>query len=386
MPAWIKLKGDDLFDGYRFHGPDRVLILDENGVVSAIVAADTAGDGIRSFSGILSPGMVNTHCHLELSHMRGMIAEGTGLPAFLTQVMEGRGSTAVSPAEAMAVAEADMWESGIVAVGDISNTAVTVGLKQQGRMYYHTFVESMGFIPSVAEKRLAQSREVYDQFAAINGAMHSSSLVPHAPYSVSAPLFDLIGRLPDNTPVSIHNQESAAENELYRSKTGAFLDFYRHFGMDISGFAARGQNSLPVYLPALANSPLILVHNTYTVAADIHFARERQAATYWCLCPGANLYIEGQLPDVSLLYGEGCVITLGTDSLASNRQLSIWEEIRLLRQYFPAIPFAAVLQWATLNGARALGISDRYGSFEQGKRPGVVLLQENSKMIDIFAL
>lgn len=376
----IKLKGKDIFDGTRFLGPGNVLIMDENGAVAGITTEDAAGGDIQELDGILCPGFVNSHCHLELSHMKGVIPEKTGLPAFLTQVMEGR-NNGTEQAGAIAAAEQAMWEAGIAAVGDISNSPATIAQKRHQRLYYHTFVECMGFIDAGATSRYNYSLEVLQAFRDIAGPHHSASIVPHSPYSVSKTLFGLLAQTPHNSPVSIHNQECQAENELYNNKTGDFLRFYTHFGMDISAFQAPGSNSLEAYLPVFSQNKVLLVHNTYTTAADIRFALQQPVETWWCLCPGANLYIEDRLPDIAQFRQAGCNIVLGTDSLASNHQLSIWEEIKTVRAHYPDIPLEELLRWATSNGARALGIESRYGSFHTGARPGVVLINDNTKRI-----
>lgn len=373
MTQQLKFKGTAVFDGRKILPGNNVLILSEDGTVVDIVPAELAGDGVQELEGIISPGFVNTHCHLELSHMKGVIPEGTGLPAFLTQVMEKRGA---QDAEAMKTAAEAMWESGISAIGDICNGTATLEQKQGAPIYYHSFVETMGFVPGAAQSRLDYSLSVLEQFRRLNDHMHACSVVPHAPYSVSKALFSLLSVMPDNMPISIHNQETAAENQLYKNKTGAFLDFYQHFGMDASAFEPTGGTSLPAWLPYFKHLPVILVHNTFSTKEDVQFTKLHAPAAYWCLCPLANLYIENRLPDIGLLRSEGCTIALGTDSLASNHQLSIWEEIQAIRAHFPEIPLEEILQWATLNGARALGINARYGSFEKGKQPGVIVITD----------
>ncbi|HVI44099.1 MAG TPA: amidohydrolase family protein [Chitinophaga sp.] len=377
----IKLKGKDIFDGQRLLGPGKVLTIDENGLVSGITDETEANEEVQELDGILCPGFVNTHCHLELSHMKGVIPEKTGLPAFLTQVMQSRHINADLQPTAIREAELAMWNAGIAAVGDISNGTATLHQKQQQRLYYHTFVECMGFVDAGASTRYNASLEVLQAFSAINGASHNSSIVPHAPYSVSRTLFDLLAATPGNTPVSIHNQECMAENELYQNKTGSLLSFYQTFGIDISGFNAPGSNSLEAYLPFFSHNRILLVHNTYSSSQDILYAQQQATETWWCLCPQANLYIEDRLPDINMLRSHGCNISLGTDSLASNHCLSVWEEIKTIRRHYPEIPLEELLKWGTSNGARALGISDTYGSFHKGARPGVVLINEESKRI-----
>ena len=150
MSQAVKLSGTDLFNGRQFLGANKVLVLDEQGTVLDILNRADAGDGVQLLDGMLCPGFVNTHCHLELSHMQGVIPEKTGLPTFLTTVMTQRGTFAVDPTAAMEAAATAMWQEGIVAVGDICNTTTTLPLKQNSPLYYHSFIECMGFIPAAA--------------------------------------------------------------------------------------------------------------------------------------------------------------------------------------------------------------------------------------------
>ena len=151
-------------------------------------------------------------------------------------------------------------------------------------------------------------------------------------------------------------------------------------GIDISFFNPTGKSSLQSWLPYLNNDQsLILVHNVTTTAADVEFIKRatnnKQQTTNFCLCPNANLYISNTLPDISMLMENNCNIVLGTDSLASNHQLNILEEIKTLQKNFAQLQLETILQWATINGARALQMDNTLGSFEKGKCPGVVLIE-----------
>ena len=97
---------------------------------------------------------------------------------------------------------------------------------------------------------------------------------------------------------------------------------------------------------------------------------------YWCLCPNSNLYIEDKLPPLNLLIEKDCRIVIGTDSLASNKSISILEEIKTLQFSFPGLSLEELIKWATLNGAKALGEESSYGTIEKGKKPGLLLLQD----------
>jgi cytosine/adenosine deaminase-related metal-dependent hydrolase len=174
--------------------------------------------------------------------------------------------------------------------------------------------------------------------------------------------------------MTIHNQETAAENEWFINKEGDFVDFYKKMNIDVSFFQATGKSSLQSYLlKFLQHQPLILVHNVHTSEEDLLFAKASGKKIAWCFCPNANMYISGQLPAVDLFINNDCAIVLGTDSLASNHQLSILEEIKTISRHFPDISTSQLLRWATINGAKALQMENLLGSFEKGKQPGVIL-------------
>ncbi|MES1181568.1 MAG: amidohydrolase family protein, partial [Flavobacterium sp.] len=140
------------------------------------------------------------------------------------------------------------------------------------------------------------------------------------------------------------------------------------------------KSSLQTWLPYFdKQQSIILVHNVTTTTDDIEFIKQQTAndhqQAFLCLCPNANLYISNTLPDVDLFVNRQLDIVLGTDSLASNQQLDILTEIKMLQEHFPEIELATMLRWATINGAKALQVDDELGSFEKGKKPGVVLIE-----------
>ncbi len=379
--AYLKFKADKLFDGYFISEDDSVLITDEEGVIEDIVPIDQAGGDVQHFSGILSPGFINCHCHLELSHMKGLIPEGTGLVKFVLNVVQQRHFPDEEILQAIEKAEDEMLANGIVAAGDICNNALTDNQKAKGRLYYHNFIEASGFNPTIAQQRFQRSVDFFAAYARnYSIPVESNSIVPHAPYSVTNELLDLIINFPGNHLFSIHNQETAAENELFLNNQGEFLELYAALNIDASFFKPSGKSSLQTYLPRfLHNQSVILVHNVHTSEDDILFAQRTTSAgqLHYCLCPNANQYISHQLPDIDLLMKHDCAIVLGTDSLASNHQLSILEEIKTIRRKSPSIEMETLLKWATSNGAKALQLDSLLGSFEKGKKPGIVLIDSD---------
>ena len=351
-----------------------IVTVDDSGKIIAISdnPSEHHDPHVEKLSGIICPGFVNTHCHLELSHLKDKIAPGTGLIEFIKNIQATRTADAAEIEAAAIKADQDMYDLGIVAVGDISNSAITAPIKAKSKLYYHTFVEVFSFLPNRAEEVFGKALELLEQFKP-----QSASVTPHAPYSVSKELFKLIKSYSDKGKnlLSIHNQETDDENKFYRYKLGGFVDLYKHFGMDISFFKPQARNSLQSILPLLTSKqPILMVHNTTTNLKDIYFIKRFDKKINWCFCPNANLYIEKKLPKIDLFLGQGSNITLGTDSLASNHKLCILSEMRTLQQNFPALETAQLITWATINGAKFLGIDTDKGTIEAGKTPGLNLL------------
>jgi cytosine/adenosine deaminase-related metal-dependent hydrolase len=341
--------------------------------VSDKIPSASARLPVQQLSGILTPGFINTHCHVELSHLQGKIPEKGGLVEFIKGIQQLRNSGPKEIEEAALKADKDMYENGIVAVGDISNSNATLSLKANSKLYYHTFIETFGFTPGRAQEVFDNALSLLNEFKP-----QSCSITPHAPYSVSKELFKLIKQYSDTNVknlLSIHNQECEDENKFYRYKLGTFNDLYAHFGIDISYFKPQARNSLQSVIPLFTNKQdILMVHNTCTNLKDIYFIKRFDRKIHWCFCPNANLYIEGTLPKVELFLNQGFNITLGTDSLASNSKLCILSEMHTLQKKFPALSTERLLKWATLNGATYLGIDQEKGSLEPGKTPGLNLI------------
>lgn len=354
-----------------------VLGLDEEGTINAILTAEEAMHikDIIPYKGVIVPGFINTHCHLELSHLKNKIEEKTGLTGFIKQILALRQQPEEEVISAMQNGDEEMYNNGIVAVGDISNVLISKNVKLKSKIYYHTFVEIFGF-NRPSEPIVVQGLQLKKDFEPLR-----ASVVPHAPYSVSLELFSEIAKLTQSEDIlSIHNQETEGENELFENGKGTFAEFFTDLGITQSDAHNSGKNAIQYHLPQMPKDVnTLLVHNTFSSKADIDFAKGEHQQLYWCLCPNANLYIENNLPEVGLLKEESLKITLGTDSLASNHQLNILTEMQVLQDE-KQIPFNESIKWATLNGAEFLGIANQYGSLAIGKKPGIVLIELNEDL------
>lgn len=353
-----------------------VVAIDANGKITAIgTRNDFVDKNLEVYEGVLVPGLINTHCHLELSHMKGKVNTGTGLVPFITAVVSTRAASEDQIQAAIRAGDERMIQEGIVAVGDISNKIDTAHQKAKSPIKYYTFVEMFDFLnDEMADATLEQYRPVFEAHNETAG--NRKSFVPHAPYTVSKALFNHINQLnSDDATVSIHNQETPSEEALFQSKTGAMVEFYKGFNLPLEQFEATNKSSIHFAIQHLdPNRRTLFVHNTLTQPDDIEAAHRWNEKVYWATCPNANLYIENRLPNYQFFLDKDAKMTIGTDSLTSNWQLSILEEMKTITKYQSYIPFETLIKWATLNGAEALGFEKDLGSFEVGKSPGVNLL------------
>ncbi|HMG68936.1 MAG TPA: amidohydrolase family protein [Chitinophagaceae bacterium] len=328
------------------------------------------------YDGVLTPGFVNVHCHLELSHMRGVVQENTGLIPFLKKIPQHRNDfTGEQKKAARFAGYNELLRNGVVAVGDISNTTDTIDLRALDSLHVHTFIETIGFNEDKAKESFGYALNTYSSYVAqpCNEKVLRQSIVPHAPYSVSSSLFRLIDAHNPGALISIHNQESDEEDLYYRFKKGRVPELLALFGIDDSTFVPSGRSSLQTYMDWLSpGHPFIFVHNTRSTREDIQYAIGRCNEPYWCLCPNANLYIENRLPDIDMLMSEGANICIGTDSLASNHQLCIVSELYSIKKHFPHLDWETLFTWATRNGAAALQMLGVIGIIETGKKPGIL--------------
>jgi cytosine/adenosine deaminase-related metal-dependent hydrolase len=352
-----------------------IVTVDDAGKIISIsdaYPADSSSTPAEHVEGAIVPGFINTHCHTELSHLKDKISPGNGLISFIKDIQAFRDTDKQVIIEAAENADREMYENGIVAVADTSNSNFTINLKAKSELYYHTFVEIFGFLPDRADELFEKALALAEEFKP-----QSASITPHAPYSVSKELFKLIKRHSDigTNLLSIHSQECEDENKFYRYKLGGFIDLYQHLGINIDYFRPQARNSLQSVIPLLTNrQKILMVHNTCTNLKDIYFIKRFDRKINWCFCPNANLYIEKRLPKVELFINQGLNITLGTDSLASNDKLCILSEMRTLQQNIPSLSFDTLLQWGTINGAKFLDLDNSKGTIEVGKTPGLNLI------------
>ncbi len=317
--------------------------------------------------GVILPGLVNCHAHLEFSALAGRIPPQERWEDWLEMTLARR--------EALAPAEVDqgirlgieaLHRSGTALVGEVSNTGASLPHLQNSPLEYHLFYECLGF-------NLRERLDLAESFPFLAAAGASGNLRvsagAHAPYSVSAALFQAISRWngANALPQTVHLGESRAERDFLAAGRGFFQDLLKRRGRWVEDFQAP-EASPAAYLQGLdfLGPRTLAVHGVWLEEPDCRLLAESQ--TWLVLCPRANRYTGAGVPPVTRLLQAGVNLALGTDSLAGNWDLNLFGEMRWLHRLFPASSGELWLRLGTLNGARALGRERDLGSLEPGKK------------------
>ena len=333
--------------------------------------------------GVLMPGLVNAHCHLELSHLAGRLEDERGFVPWVEAVVGARGEATPEAVEA-ATAEAirALVASGTVAVGDVSNGLGHLPmLSRSGLAAAIVFYELLSWDPSKAEAVLrfaeARAREVAQD---VPGHVQVR-LAAHAPHSVSAPLLRALAR--SGGPAAIHLAESAAESAFLADGKGEWAGFLERRGLGQVAFTPPRQSPV-AYVDGLGalHPGLVAAHCVQVDDADIRVLAARGVAV--AVCPRSNLCLGVGVPPVPAMQAAGVALAIGTDSLASAASLDLMEDVALLHREFPDLAPAQLVRMATLGGARALGLSD-LGTIEPGKHAALAYAPADETPADPLA-
>ena len=355
--------------------------MNDEGFITEIGELGSETESTEFYNGIICPGFINSHCHIELSHLEGSFSQDSGMAGFIHQINTLRSSKEKTERiKAIEVNLEKLYSSGVSAMADISNCDDSFEIKSKSPLYTRTFLEVFGSDPKQSKEII---KNVLELSLRAQQAGIDASPAPHACYSMSTDLLrESSAEGLKSGFLSFHNQESWEEEELLIKGTGPLADELKRTGRSTP--PVTGDSSLLYFLDTIAKidrnydekiqSQILLVHNTFTNEKSVNAAKKTLENLFWAICPLSNLFIHNALPPINLLREKNAKITLGTDSLSSNSVLSMVDEIVTIHRYFPGIPLEEILGWATINGAQFLKKEDKLGSFEVGKQPGVVLI------------
>lgn len=341
--------------------PDVLLSVEGDGKIAKVEywAGEWPKDTLV-FDGVICPGFVNAHCHLELSAMVGMLPRGAGMKAFVHMMLSRReGFSPEHERFAAAHALKAAAESGTALLADVANTDAAYPLYDEGGgVEVVGFREALGLNPDAAESIFDRaSAEIRDHLTA------------HALYSLSDELWNLWRQKKPPGPVSLHLLESPEERDFFDGGDD-LNNFFLSLGLKpIPPDAARLFERL-AQLPT--HEPTLFVHLAHARKIEIDFILQNFSRPYFCFCPRSNLYIHGTLPDFSIFDFDSGRVCIGTDSLASNDDLSMVEELKTIQQAAENVSLESLLYCATRNGADFLGLGSRYGTLRAGAAPGLV--------------
>ncbi|MDQ3419751.1 MAG: amidohydrolase family protein [Acidobacteriota bacterium] len=335
---------------------------------------------VTEFDGVILPGLVNAHTHLELSWMRGQVAPAQTMPQWVESLMALRRTVGHEPAAPILEGIREARDAGTALVGDITNTlAACEGLSHSG-MSGAIFRELLGFNVIDPASVVAAARAQIDALPG-NSRMRAS-IVPHAPYSVSPALLRAIADVAGSDPISIHLGESAEEIEFLREGTGPWRELLTKLGAWSDTWQAPGVGPVD-YIAAqgLLNEKLLAVHCVHLTDAELR--KLAAAGATVVACPRSNRWSGAGLPPVARFYAAGVRVAVGTDSLSSVEDLNVFAELRLMRELAPDVSARELLASATRHGADALGFGDELGTLEPGKRAELIAVRAPATTVDV---
>ncbi len=319
------------------------------------------------------PGLVNCHTHLELSDLASPLETTTSFAHWIRSVIAHRQERTKASQKIYEEGLQEVTTSGSTLVGDIVGFDWEPDDCLNSKNQVIAFRELIGLLPEQQTEQLAAAEQHLDaiqKFISQNKtAPHLlAGLSPHAPYSVSFDLLKSITQLAikRNVPLAMHLAETTEEIELLKNGRGGLVEMLKEFGIWSNDLFPSSTTPLD-YLKILATAPrALVVHGNYLSNEEIDFlAAHQQMTTIYC--PRTHAYFShSQHPWLQLLK-KGAHVALGTDSRASNPDLSLWQELLYLYQTNPKIPPQQLLELGTLAGARAFGLEKETGSLQAGK-------------------
>jgi cytosine/adenosine deaminase-related metal-dependent hydrolase len=349
------------------------------------------GDDVELGESILTPGLVNTHTHLELTVMRGFL-EGMAFVPWIRTLTRARAAVLddAAMADAARAGIAEGLRAGITTYADTCSSGVSLGAMREMGVRGIMYQEVFGPAAEQHDEALAGLRAAVERLAPFESELVRLGVSPHAPYTVHDDLMVdaaafAFGR---GMPVAIHIAESREEIAFLREGEGPFADFLRGRGIPVVRRSYSPVHWL-VELGVVIARPL-LIHCVQTDETDLAFIAEHGCPV--AHCPASNAKLGHGVAPVRAMLDAGITVGLGSDSMASNNQMDLLGEARLaaLLQNATigrpdALSAGEAFELATLGGARALALDGRIGSLEAGKEADLAAFPFDGAVLDPIA-
>jgi len=360
--------------GWILPEPKKIL---ENGFIyvdSGIIKDVGKGKGpacntiIDHGPGAIIPGLVNAHTHLELSALKKKVDYQKGFKNWVGELLKQRESISFETLENKAKAGIkELAESGCCVVGEISTLGITWEILSKSGLSGIWFKEFIG--NSLNENIKWKKKKTL-----------KLSLAGHAPHTLSPEMLSALKNTTSkrNLPLSIHLAESEDELEFLSTGKGEWADFLTERGVDFGNWYLNEKSPVQ-YLNRLGilDDKTIAVHIIFSEKKDFKILAEKN--THVCICPRSNQNLHQSLPDLELMLKSGINVCMGTDSLASTDSLNIFDEMKFTAQSFPEVSPEKIIAMATVNGAKALGIENSFGTLYPNHMGAFAYVPVNSK-------
>lgn len=377
--AWVvPIVQPPIAGGWLDAADGRILRVGRPGEEPADVAIDDEQD---LGSAAILPGLVNAHTHLELSFLRNRVPPAQAMPDWVRVLMRERAAAQDDPLPAIREAVQQLERCGTAAVGDIGNTRAAVAPLRESTLHALSFHELLGFGRD-ARAIVSDARAGMQPVDA--GGRVREALAAHAPYSTSPQLFIAIERASRGQPIPqmcVHLGESPEEVEFLSTAGGSWRDLLEDLGVWPEGWRAPGGGPVAflAHLGWLA-SMTIVVHGVQLEDAELETLAK--AGMTMVTCPRSNQWVGVGPPPIDRFRASGVRLAVGTDSLASVPDLNLFTELAEIKRLAPAVPAAELLEWATLNGSRALGF-DRLGAIARGYAARLISIELPTGIDDV---
>jgi cytosine/adenosine deaminase-related metal-dependent hydrolase len=365
------------------------------GPQSELTASGLAPDRVFDLGqAVLIPGLINAHTHLEFSDLEQPLGQ-SGMPFtdWIEAIIECRmnaGQSSRSKHEVIGQAMRRSFQNGVWAVGDIATLPATAGdysidnaqhpkdrnPPTPADFHRTVFLEQLGRdITRLAE--LAAAADKFQRtFRGGTDPQLTPALSPHAPYSTHPRLVQQVcdAASKHDGSVAMHLAETKEERQLVEAGEGPFVDLLKKLGVWNPDSFHPPTTILDTLRQLATASRSLIIHGNYLTDAELDFVAAHAERMSIVFCPRTHAYFRHEAYRLDQMIERGINVAVGTDSLASNPDLNVIDELRLIQSSFTGLSPDAVLRMGTINGATALGIADDYGSLTPGKRAAVSMI------------
>ena len=356
---------------------DRIIAVGSREELSSSSASETRDLG----DAVILPGLVNAHCHLDYTHMAGQFPPPAVFTDWLKTITEAKSGWAASDYIDSWLSGARMLvNTGTTTVGDIEAIPnLLPKCRPATPLRVFSFLEMIGITNRRTPTAILQ--EALRNIKKLAGGARCAGLSPHAPYSTTPELLALSARAARQRGlrVSIHAAESSLEYEMFQQGRGPMFQWIQHSGRDMSDCGARSPVEHLRHC-GLLGEQVVVAHANYLARGDARLLAA--TGTHVAHCPRSHVYFRHEPFPLRRLARAGVNICIGTDSLASvykrGRQeveLSLFDEMRAVKEAHPEIADRQILRMATRNGARALGMAGKAGEISAGAQADLVVVR-----------